>query len=162
MEGTALEVRFEGKSDQDTPFSPTFHPYFKLGSGAELSIQAGAYLPVSSCDLLPTGEISTVQGTPFDFRTARAIIQPLSYDHCWILDDHRPFDAELRLSSGVVLTIRSDQPGLQFYAGQHSPALQAICLEPQGLPNAVNTAGFPSIVLRSGTIFSTTFRYDLT
>jgi aldose 1-epimerase len=156
-----LTVRFEAVADEDTPFSPTFHPYFNVTPEAELLIQADGYLPLRDADLIPTGEIHAVAGTPFDFRVSRPLQLEYGYDHSWVLNDRRQYDAKLWLSCGIMLTICTNRPGLQFYGGQHSPAFRAICLEPQGLPNAVNVEAFPSIVVKSGTLFHTTFRYRL-
>jgi aldose 1-epimerase len=86
------------------------------------------------------------------------------YDHCWVLDAPRDCDAELRSpSSGVRMTICSDRPGIQFYGGQHLPAahpgLCGICLEPEGLPNAVNEPSFPTCILDAGSTYHSTFSY---
>jgi aldose 1-epimerase len=173
IDGPELRVRFECLADEDTPFAPTFHLYFNVRPESRLLIHGDAYLPVRDTEMIPTGEVIQVGGSPFDFRTPR-FITPDSvreqhpqlrlaggYDHCWVLNPRRECDAKLRISNAIMLTIRSDCPGLQFYGGQHSAALGGVCLEPQGLPNAVNVPSFPSIIVKSGTLWSTTFRYQL-
>ncbi len=85
VDGSELRVSFEAQSDEDTPFSPTFHPYFNVPDAAQLLIQADAYLPIAGPDTLPTGEIVSVEGSAFDFRAGRSITPPLDYDHCWVL-----------------------------------------------------------------------------
>jgi aldose 1-epimerase len=61
------------------------------------------------------------------------------------------------------MTLRSDRPGIQFYGGQHlraeHPALNGVCLEPQGFPNAVNEPSFPRCILMPGEVFASTFVY---
>ena len=143
-----------------------------------LRMPAAGFLPVRDSQLIPTGEIASVSGTPFDFRRPRPVKSPpvLShaqlgfgggYDHCWVLDSARDCDAELHSPhSGVSMTIHSDRPGIQFYGGQHlptaHPGLNGICLEPQGFPNAINEPAFPSSTLNAGDTFHSTFIYRFT
>jgi aldose 1-epimerase len=181
LEGLELRLRFEARCDEATPLNLTYHPYFNLSGDAKRSVDemllrmpAGGYLPVRDSQLIPTGEIASVEGTPFDFRLRRALKPPVSfhpqlaygggYDHCWVLDPSRNCDAELHSPhSHLTMTIHSDRPGIQFYGGQYLPAahpgLCGICLEPQGFPNAVNEPAFPSVILRAGEIYDSTFRY---
>jgi aldose 1-epimerase len=185
VDGSELRLRFEAQSDEATPVNLTYHPYFNLsGDPARavdemlLRIPASSFLPVRDSMLIPTGEVASVAGTPFDFRDRREVRAPRTtghpqlgfgdgYDHCWVLDPSRDCDAELHSPhSGVTMTIHSDRPGIQFYGGQYLPAahpgLNGICLEPQGFPNAVNEPAFPSVILEAGQPFSTTFKYRFT
>lgn len=138
--------------------------------------------------LTPTGQLLHITGSAFDFRRARAIGQALSVtgdpqlqvagglDHYWILDARA--EPEPRLAarlhephSGRMLEVLSDQPGLQVYSGNFldgslhgasgRPYLQhgAICLEPQGYPDAVNQPSFPDITLRPGAVYRNRIRY---
>jgi aldose 1-epimerase len=175
VDAAELELRFEARCDAPTPFNPTYHPYFNLSGDAQLPIDrqllrlpASRFLAVADCALIPTGELRAVEGTPFDFRTARPLRTPpldsdaqlrhaSGYDHCWVLDRGADCAAELfSPDSGVRMRIESDAAGVQLYAGQwltkQYPGLgHAVCLEPGGLPNAVNEPRFPSTILRPGT-----------
>ena len=178
VEGNELRVEFEAQCDAATPLNLTYHPYFNLGDDMRLRMPASLFLPVKDSQMIPTGKLAPVAGTPFDFRSVRSVVAPApgthpqialagGYDHCWVLDAPRDCDAELHsASSGVRMTIHTDQPGIQFYGGQHlppaHPGLSGICLEPQGLPNAVNEPSFPSGILESGATYRSTFRYRFT
>jgi aldose 1-epimerase len=185
VDGTELRLRFEAQGDEATPVNLTYHPYFNLsGDPARavddmlLRIPASSFLPVRDSLLIPTGDVASVAGTPFDFRDRREVRAPRAtehaqlgfgggYDHCWVLNASRDYDAELHSPhSDVTMTIHSDRPGIQFYGGQYLPAthpgLNGICLEPQGFPNAVNEPAFPPVILDAGELFSTTFTYRFT
>jgi aldose 1-epimerase len=175
VDGSELRVQFEAHSDAATPVNLTYHPYFNFAGDMRLRMPASQFLPVRDSQLIPTGKRAPVDGTPFDFRSERSVAAPPldthpqlahagGYDHCWVLDSSRDYDAELRSEScGVRMTIRSDRPGMQFYGGQHLPAaypeLRGICLEPEGLPNAVNEPSFPSYILEPGATFHSTLSY---
>jgi aldose 1-epimerase len=182
LEAAQLRVSFEARGSEPTPVNLTFHPYFNLSGDTgravdemTLRIPAASYLAVGDAQLIPTGEIASVGGTPFDFRSPRTVgSPPLSthpqlahgggYDHCWVLDSERDFDAELYSPrSGITMTVRSDRPGLQFYGGQHLRGAHAgvngVCLEPQDFPNAVNEPAFPSCILEAGETRRSTFAY---
>lgn len=146
-----------------------------------LMLPASSFLELQP-DLTPTGRRLDVTGSAFDFRDERALGGGLSgrddtqlqraagFDHYWVLDTQVP--GALRLAarlhapvSGRVLHVWSDQPGLQVYTGNfldgslQGPsgrpyrARSAICLEPQGFPDATNRPEFPSIVLRPGEVY---------
>ncbi|MEJ0036169.1 MAG: aldose epimerase family protein [Gammaproteobacteria bacterium] len=175
VEGSELRLEFEAQSDEATPLNLTYHPYFNFADDMNLRIPASRFLPVKDSRMIPTGQLARVDGTPFDFRSARSVVAPApgthpqlahaaGYDHCWVLDSPRDCDAELQsLSSGVRMTIHSERPGIQFYGGQHlrtgHPGLHGICLEPEGFPNAVNEPSFPPCVLEAGSIFRSTLIY---
>ncbi|MPQ97038.1 galactose-1-epimerase [Modestobacter sp. I12A-02628] len=151
-----------------------------VGSGSverqRLRIAAGRYLPVDA-GLIPLGELAPVAGTPFDFTAEREIgahlrdadaqlLRAQGYDHCWVFDEPSPAEpvlvAELRGTSGRLLQVLTDQPAVQFYSGnfldaatstaQGLPVRQAdaLCLETQALPDAVNQPAFGDVVLRPG------------
>lgn len=144
-----------------------------------LQLSASRYLPVDA-GLIPTGELAPVAGTPFDFTAPRPIGAGLraadpqlliaqGYDHCWVFDE--TFEAapaepvlvgELTGASGRVLQLLTDRPGVQFYSGNFldggTPAADgrpirqadALCLETQALPDAVNQPALGDVVLRPG------------
>ena len=154
----------------------TNHAYFNLaGAGTildhELEINASRYLVVDA-ELLPTGELASVAGTPYDFRTPRRIGERIreleatparGYDLCYALDGSLATAAALLRDprSGRTLELHTDQPGLQLYTGnnldgvrgkggQSYPRFGGLCLEAQGFPDAVHHAHFPAVVLRPG------------
>lgn len=169
-----LSIEYRASTDEDTIVNLTNHSYFNLnGKGTilkhELTLNADHFTPVSD-DLIPTGEIAPVAGTPMDFRCGRAIGSEISlisgYDHNFVLND---WDGTLRSavnlydpSSGRVLEILTTQPGMQFYSGNFLDGsfsgkngfayvkYAGLCLEPQHFPDAPNHPNFPSTVLRPG------------
>jgi len=172
-----LTLAYEATTDAPTPISLTWHPYFNISGdpGREideqrLMISASHYLPINDARV-PTGEIASVAGTPFDFRKAKSVrVPPPSshpqialaggFDHCWALDkpvftETGRVAAELYSpASGVRMTVRTNLPGLQVYGAYHLktayPGLHAICIEPENFPDAPNHANFPSSILRPG------------
>jgi aldose 1-epimerase len=172
-----LQVEFQASSDQATPVNLTNHCYWNLaGAGRgdilahEATIEADRYLAVDD-NLIPTGELAPVAGTPLDFRAAQPIgarlgeitSDPPGYDHCYVL---RGDTGELRLAarvkdpvSGRVMEVLTTQPGIQFYTGNFLSGDEAtagfgrhagFCLETQHYPDSPNQPDFPSTILRPG------------
>lgn len=162
-----LSIYYEAESDADTYLSLTNHSYFNLaGRGNILShkleINADKYLPVDA-SLIPTGDICPVAGTDFDFRSMRAIESGF-YDHCYILNSKDMCAKLYSEESGIGMTVISDMPAVQFYAGGGITAQSgkrgrtygnnsALCLETQNYPDAPNNSSFPAPLLSAGEKF---------
>lgn len=175
-----LRITHEAQTDAPTPVAMTHHSFFALAGARglamrprsaldyRLTVAAARYLPVDA-HAIPRAP-APVGATPFDFRTGRLPVTAVrsgvigGYDHCLCLDAGRAelFDPV----TGRRMTLCTDQPGLQVYTGDaldgsvrgkngRAYACQdAICLEPQTWPNAVNMPpgpGLPSPILRPGT-----------
>jgi len=179
-----LRIDYRATTDRATIVNMTNHSYFNLrGAGTildhELTLNADHFTPVSE-DLIPTGEIKAVAGTPMDFRKAKAIGSELAnvaggYDHNFVLND---WDGSLQLAarlhepvSGRTLEILTTEPGMQFYSGnfldgslmgRNGVAYElytGLCLEPQHFPDAPNHSNFPSTTLRPGEEYKQTSVY---
>jgi aldose 1-epimerase len=179
-EGGEFITEFSATIDRPCPVNLTNHCYWNLGgvgSGTvydhELWIDADRYLPTDDSQI-PTGELAKVEGLPFDFRKPATIgsrlsgigAEPPGYDHCYVLRDpvggRVPVVRVRHPASGRVMELRTSQPGLQLYTGNHldgSPASgghllhEGFCLETQGFPDSPNQARFPSTILRPGQIY---------
>lgn len=180
-------------TDRRTVLNITNHAYFNLhGSGNgdildhEAVIRASAFTPVDST-LIPTGELRPVEGTPFDFRTPHLIGERIGeeydqlilgggYDHNFVLDNVEQVDAEVYdPSTGRVLQVITDQPGVQLYTGNFLDGTQTgrggkvyqyrsgFCLETQHYPDSPNQASFPSVILTPEEPFlsSTTYKFGV-
>ncbi|ODN71317.1 aldose epimerase family protein [Methylobrevis pamukkalensis] len=183
-----LTITLTATTDAPTLVNLAGHAYFNLdGDGDildhDLTVAAEAYTPIDA-DLIPTGEIRPVAGTPFDFRAARPIRRAeaggrVGYDHNFVLTDARSDTPRLaaRLSGqgGLTMDLFTTEPGLQVYDGSmivpmagtdgrsFSPN-SGICLEPQVFPDAINNPRFPSAVLRPGETYRqvTAYRFGET
>lgn len=185
-----LKIDYHATTDKATPINLTHHSFFNLhgfssGKAKEINshimrIEAPFYLPTDA-GLIPTGEITSVDSTPMDFRSGTAIgervNQPfdalragLGYDHCWVLNkrgDTYTLAAEVyEPSNGVSLRVLTDQPAIQFYGGnflkgedngKYGEAYNyrtSFALETQHYPDSPNQSDFPNTILNSGEVYT--------
>ncbi len=184
------ELRFDYRAttDKDTPINLTNHSYWNLAGrgdilGHILTLKAANFSPTDDA-LIPTGKIEPVAGTPMDFTKPKAIgrdlgkltDQPQGYDWNFVLDGGggnglvraaRVVDP----STGRVMDVLTDQPGIQFYSGNFLDGTlmgkrgavyrqhDGLCLETQHFPDSVNHPNFPSTILHPGQIYRTTTLY---
>jgi len=191
----AIRIDYTAKTDKTTVVNLTNHSYFNLSGdptksilNEEVMIKADKFTPVDST-LIPTGKFESVANTPFDFRkltpigtkineTNDQLKYGLGYDLNWVL---KGYDKKVREvaevydpSSGRVLEVLTDQPGIQFYSGNHIDGTQvgkggvvykfrtALCLEAQDYPDSPNHPNFPSAVLKPGKTYKQTTIYKFT
>ena len=176
LQGGALAIDYTATTEAPTVLNLTHHAYFNLaGAGTildhEIAIAADRYLPVRD-DLIPTGELRPVAGTPFDLRRMTRIGARITaedaqltlgggFDHCFVLADapHPAPQPAVRLAAqGVVMEVLTTEPAVQFYSGnflsgQPFAWRTGLCLETQHFPDSPNQPAFPSTVLRPGGTF---------
>ncbi len=181
-----LRIIYEAVSDADTVFNPTNHCYFNLnGFGSvedhRLAIFADSYLPVNE-KMIPTGEIRSVKGTPFDFTNYKRIGEEIDaddeqirlgggYDHTFVLREGSGMKAKVEGdASGYIMACYTDMPGLQLYTGnfldqptgKKGPIgkREGFCLETQFFPDSPNRPEFPSCVLKAGEPFRSVTAFE--
>ena len=176
-----LGIDYLATTDKATVLNLTNHTYFNLAQSETIldhvmMINSDSFTIVDD-EVIPTGEIASVEGTPLDFRTPTRIGDRIDsddeqmqyaggYDHNWIVIGE---PGEMRLAArvtepttGRVLEVQTTQPAVQFYAGNMMPVEMAgrggatykrrgaLCLETQHYPDSPNHPNFPSTVLRPG------------
>lgn len=191
-----LKIGYEATTDAPTVLNPTSHVYFNLhGTSSRstdshfLTIYADS-ITLTDSQLIPTGEMLAVDGTPMDFRKAMPIgpgmdrkdFEPVriggGYDHNWVLEKGMAYGKAAELyepSTGICMEIFTDQPGLQFYGGQGMNGKDigkwgeshdrrtGVALETQNFPDAPNHDNFPDAVLRPGEkyVHNTEYRFSV-
>lgn len=177
-----LEINYSATTDKATPINLTNHSYFNLSAGKDstilghkVMINADKYTEVND-NLIPTGKLPDVKGTPMDFTTEKPVgkdIQQVKggYDHNYVLN-RKGTDLERAATvydsaSGRFMEVFTTQPGVQFYSGnflngtltntfngtryvQHA----ALCLETQHYPDSPNQPSFPTTILKPGQTYS--------
>jgi len=188
----SLKIDYTATTDKATPVNLTNHSYFNLSAGKDstvldhvVQLNADKYTPVNN-QLIPTGQISDVKGTPLDFTTAKAIGKDIGsvkggYDHNWVLnkkgtnpDSYRDQQAATVYDpkSGRFMEVFTTQPGIQFYTGnfldgslmqtvggQKYVQHAGLCLETQHYPDSPNQPSFPSSILKPGETYRQTTVY---
>ena len=189
----AIRIDYEATTDKPTIINLTNHCYFCLSGDPSrdvmdeiLYLNAEAYTPVDG-NVVVTGEVARVENTPFDFRTPtrigerindtthQQIINGRGYDHNWILATDGDLNAVAGVlydpTTGIEMSIHTDQPGVQFYAGNFLdgsfmgksgvayPRRSGLCFETQHFPDSPNQPSFPSTTLRPGDTYATTTIY---
>lgn len=186
--GKDLEISYWATTDKPTPVNLTHHSYFNLaGEGTildhVLELKASHYTPVNE-ELIPTGEIAPVEGTPFDFTEPKTIGRDIEdtdggYDHNFVIDrkntDSLIWIARLQdPESGRVMEVFTMEPGVQFYTGNFLDGSLSsgnftyvknagLCLETQHFPDSPNQPNFPSTILEPGETYytKTVYRFDV-
>lgn len=185
-----LKIDYKGTTNKKTVVNMTSHGFFSLAGIANptptcedviCEINADFYIPIDE-NSIPTGEIRSVKGTPFDFTTPHRVgdfIDDLSneqikngagYDHCFVLNKNEPgelsFAAKIvEPKSGRSMEVYTTEPGVQFYSdnwadgykGQHGATFgrrSALCFEAQHFPDSPNRPYFPPVVLKPGQVYT--------
>ncbi len=188
LTGPELEIRYHAVSDKSTPVSLTNHSYFNVAghnSGAvydqTLTLFANAYTPCDNA-LIPTGEIRPVDNTVFDLRRPTklgdvlndpSIASTKGFDHNFVLDKSADMAAILySAKTGIRMECETTLEGIQIYTagalnkvgkgGAHYSNHQAVCLETQHFPDAVNKSEFPSAILHKGDVWEHRTSYIFT
>jgi len=188
-----LKIEYLASTDKPTVINLTNHSYFNLKDGGastilehELMINADRYTPVADAGAIPTGELASLDGTPLDFREATVIGERIEeeneqlgfgsgYDHNYVLnaseEDITVAATVYDPSSGRVMEVLTEEPGVQFYSGNFLDGhhvgkggvayerRSGLCLETQHFPDSPNQPNFPSTVLRPGETYATSTIY---
>ncbi|MBP7242430.1 aldose epimerase family protein [Amaricoccus sp.] len=170
LEGPRLVCEMRGLPDRPTPINLAQHAYFNLGGGGTvrdhmLWVDAAEYLPLDA-DLIPTGEIASVEGTHLDFREPRTIEESdpgrVGIDNNYVLradrDAARPAAWARCPRTGRRIEVRTDQPGLQIFnaarmviaapghGGEAYGRFAGLCFEAQHFPDSMNHPEWPSVI----------------
>ena len=190
-----LKMDYSAATDKDTVINLTNHAYFNLAGegngdilGHFLVLKADRFVPTDAGSI-PTGELRSVAGTPFDFRAAHAIGERIDqedqqlkfgngYDHTWVINGRagvlRQAASVYEPASGRALEVWTTEPGVQLYtgnfldgsrpgkSGKPYPRRSGFCLETQHFPDSPNRPNFPTTTLRKGATWRSTTIYRFT
>mgnify|MGYP000961688718 CR=1 FL=1 len=191
-EENELKIHYHAIPDQDTLLNMTNHSYFNLSGhasgtawNAKVWIDADAFTETDA-ELIPTGTVVSVEGTPMDFRKEKVVEKEIGadytplklaggYDHNWVLNHEAGVlgiaGKAKDPASGRVMEAYTDLPGMQFYTanflkderpgkgGAHYDRRHAFCFETQYYPDACHKPNFPSPILKAGDTYKTTTIY---
>ena len=183
-----IGIEYTAKCDKDTVVNLSNHTYFNLSGGKEtienqyLTLNADSFTPIKA-GLIPTGEVRSVENTPFDFRKPKLIGRDINsddeqlkiaggYDHNFVINGsgYRRFAEMHSSATGISMCCYTDMPGVQVYSGNflndriikggnEIHKRYGLCLETQFFPNSVNIPSFPSTVLKAGEIYKSRTDY---
>ena len=187
-----LKIDYSATTDKDTVTNLTHHSYFNLageGNGDILNhivtINADRFVPTDAGSI-PTGELRSVAGTPFDFLKPTAIGARINqddeqlklgngYDHTWVINGRagtmRLTATAYEATSGRVMQVWTTEPGVQFYTGNFLDGTltgksgkvyarrNGFCFETQHFPDSPNQPSFPTTTLRKGQTYKSTTIY---
>lgn len=188
-DGNELDIQYSGTTAKPTILNMTNHSYFNLNANPaqlitnnEMTINASSYTPVDST-FMTTGEIASVEGTPFDFRNTRVVGDDIKsfdneqikngngYDHNFVLDTNGDITVPAAVvyspETGIVMTMYTTEPGVQIYSGNFLDGTvtgknnvvynqhAAICLESQHYPDSPNKPQWPTTRLNPGETYNT-------
>ena len=175
--------------DQDTLLNMTNHSYFNLAGhasgtacNAKVWLDADAFTETDA-ELIPTGTVIPVEGTPMDFREGKKVAKEIGadykplklaggYDHNWVLNGsgfRKAASAESE-ETGIKMEVYTDLPGIQFYSGNFLAGAKGkegavygkgcgICFETQYFPDAIHKDNFESPITKAGEVYDTTTTY---
>ena len=186
LKNGAINLNYHAVSDKDTIVNFTNHSYFNLNGGAGdihghlLTLNAD-YFMMNDKGGLPTGEVPPVKGTAMDFTTEHAIGDAIDsdddavvasdgYDNNYVIREN-PAAIVRSEKNGIVMTVITDQPGVQLYTANKTSARKgkngaeygrrsALCLETQHYPDCINHPEWPSCILKAGEEFNSTTTYS--
>ncbi|MFD1849332.1 aldose epimerase family protein [Oceanobacillus bengalensis] len=178
-----LSLTYTANSDQKTAFTMTNHSYFNLSGnlrspvgGHHVTMESSKFVELDE-QLIPTGKLLEVDGTPYDFRRGNLLrtgfesgfeqnkIAGNGYDHYFIFDDNREEKIVVRdEQSGRVLTVHTNQPGVVMYTSNmlddslefkeaFSEKYLGVCFETQASPASLHHEGFPSVILNAEEVY---------
>lgn len=188
-EENELKIHYHAISDQDTLLNMTNHSYFNLSGhasgtawNAKVWIDADAFTETDA-ELIPTGTVVPVEGTPMDFRKEKVVEKEIGadytplklaggYDHNWVLNGkgfRKAASAESE-ETGIKMEVYTDLPGIQFYSGNFLAGSKGkegavyekgygICFETQYFPDAIHKENFESPITKAGEVYDTTTVY---
>lgn len=192
-EDNAISMDYVAKTDQATVLNICNHSYFNLTGNVKrdvldhsIQLNAPFFIPVDKV-LIPTGEVKSVKGGPFDFTSTKKIGLDINaddeqitlgggYDHCYAFDKAPGAYGKIaRVEepvSGRVMEVFTTEPGVQLYTGNNLDGhlvgkygakytkRSGFCLETQHYPDSPNKPNFPSTVLRPGETYTSKTVYQ--